>query len=238
MDAQTVDKLVALQETLKEIYELEKLNQQLPKNVNRLRREFEPKMQELEIVKEQIEKDKELNRQKELVLKELSDKKADIDARIKQIQTQKEFNALSNEKQFLLDQIDETENEMLTLQERIENTEKEIGELDSSYDEENVKIKSEEEKVKEKLEKNNSRIEILKKERENLIPGIDQRILKKFEQILQNKDGIGIVPIVNSSCQGCHMMVPPQVVNEVRKGNTLITCLNCSRILYVESNGS
>ncbi|MDD5756941.1 MAG: C4-type zinc ribbon domain-containing protein [bacterium] len=36
----------------------------------------------------------------------------------------------------------------------------------------------------------------------------------------------------NNSCGGCHMTLPPQVVNEVRKLDRLVLCESCSRILF------
>jgi RNase P subunit RPR2 len=36
----------------------------------------------------------------------------------------------------------------------------------------------------------------------------------------------------NGSCTACFMALRPQVMSEVRRGDEIITCDNCNRILY------
>ena len=61
---------------------------------------------------------------------------------------------------------------------------------------------------------------------------IDPRVLANYEKILDAKDGLAMVPIVEDTCGGCHMQLPPQVINEIRLKNEIIYCQICSRILY------
>ena len=64
--------------------------------------------------------------------------------------------------------------------------------------------------------------------------GISDEIYVKFSHIVKNKKGTGIVAIHGQVCQGCHMVLPVQFVNDVRLGNTTEYCPYCSRILYWE----
>jgi len=83
------------------------------------------------------------------------------------------------------------------------------------------------------LEKEKELKELEKKEN-NLTPGIDDSILFKFERIIKNKDGIGIVAVHGDVCQGCRMTLPVQFVNDVRLGEDFKFCPYCSRVLYYE----
>ena len=53
---------------------------------------------------------------------------------------------------------------------------------------------------------------------------------------IQNKksDGVALVKIEGGSCQGCNMVLPPQVISEVMIGATLHNCESCVRLLYYE----
>ena len=64
--------------------------------------------------------------------------------------------------------------------------------------------------------------------------GISDEIYAKFSNIVKNKKGKGIVAIHGQVCQGCHMVLPVQFVNDVRLGNSTEYCPYCSRILYWE----
>ena len=56
--------------------------------------------------------------------------------------------------------------------------------------------------------------------------------LKRYTMLLTKRDGLAVVPINGSVCQGCFMSLPPQQVNEVRKADKLNLCPTCQRILY------
>jgi len=43
-----------------------------------------------------------------------------------------------------------------------------------------------------------------------------------------------VVPIRSEQCSGCHMKVSQNLINEVRRGQKLMTCESCSRIVYLE----
>ncbi len=64
--------------------------------------------------------------------------------------------------------------------------------------------------------------------------GIDKDVLFKFERIIRNKQGLGIVPVKGYVCTGCYMILPAQFVNEVHSGNRIIFCPYCSRVLYFQ----
>lgn len=72
------------------------------------------------------------------------------------------------------------------------------------------------------------------KEKDQVSKGLDEEIIYKFEKIVKNKEGIGIVSVKNNVCMGCNMLLPPQFVNDVRREEKLIFCPNCSRILYYQ----
>jgi predicted nucleic acid-binding Zn-ribbon protein len=69
-----------------------------------------------------------------------------------------------------------------------------------------------------------------------LTPDLDSEVLFKFERIIRNKMGRGIVAIKGNVCMGCHMILPAQFANMVRLGEEIVFCPYCSRILYYEES--
>jgi predicted nucleic acid-binding Zn-ribbon protein len=61
-------------------------------------------------------------------------------------------------------------------------------------------------------------------------------VLFKFERIIRNKMGRGIVAIKGGVCMGCHMILPAQFANVVRQGKEIVFCPYCSRILFYEES--
>ena len=64
------------------------------------------------------------------------------------------------------------------------------------------------------------------------MPNVEARLLKQYERILKGLEGLALVPVVHNSCGGCHMELPPQVVNETQLHDKWIVCESCARILY------
>ena len=70
-------------------------------------------------------------------------------------------------------------------------------------------------------------------ERDAVAAALDAELLDIFKrQLMKQGDGIAIVEVKNAICQGCHMNIPPQMYNELHRGNSLKYCPSCERVIY------
>lgn len=104
--------------------------------------------------------------------------------------------------------------------------------LKNEVEEEKAKIDGILEEKKAAIASLESQCDDLRKE------GVSDEIYAKFSKIVKNKNGLGITPIVQGQvCSGCHMILPMQFVNDVRRGtNVTEYCPYCSRILYYQED--
>lgn len=70
-------------------------------------------------------------------------------------------------------------------------------------------------------------------EREKFTSQVDRRTLSMYDRVRPARNGLGIVPATGGRCQGCNMVVPPQLFNQICKGVAVHCCPSCHRILYV-----
>lgn len=82
----------------------------------------------------------------------------------------------------------------------------------------------------------NDRIKVLESQRHQRLVGVDQNILTRYEQLLNHKSGVAIVPVRGNTCGGCFMNVTNQMINMIKMHEQLIECEICSRVLYVEDD--
>jgi uncharacterized protein len=150
------------------------------------------------------------------------------------ISTQREYEALNKEIR------DATDREH-SFRKDLQREERSLAEIEESLrrDESMIQLQESEIAVKgAKIngEKDQKLAEIvrLKTSEEKSSDGIDKDVLFKFERIIRNKQGLGIVPVKGYVCTGCYMILPAQFVNEVRSGNRIIFCPYCSRVLYYQ----
>ncbi len=75
---------------------------------------------------------------------------------------------------------------------------------------------------------------LLADEREDLARDISERVLRTYERMRESRlRSSAVVPVINSVCQGCYMVVTKSVVMELKKGGELVLCEHCGRILFL-----
>jgi len=77
------------------------------------------------------------------------------------------------------------------------------------------------------------RLATARKEREELFANLPKQMSGLYARIRARiRDGVAVAEARNRSCTACFMSLRPQVMAEIRRGEEVITCDNCGRILY------
>jgi predicted nucleic acid-binding Zn-ribbon protein len=153
----------------------------------------------------------------------------------KDITTEKEMKALSleediakekmtfaNEEIERLQGINETKTALLD-----EATEK-VNTLTAQFDEVNKEVSAE----KAEIEKSKGELFV---KREELSRNIEQKVLSFYEKIRIWAGNTAVVPVKKQACYGCYMKLNDKTYSEVIKGDEIVNCPHCGRILYIET---
>jgi predicted nucleic acid-binding Zn-ribbon protein len=62
--------------------------------------------------------------------------------------------------------------------------------------------------------------------------------LKLFEHVSKQRKGLAVAEARDGGCTVCHVRMRPQMFNEVRRGENLVQCESCLRILYFVPQGA
>jgi uncharacterized protein len=68
-------------------------------------------------------------------------------------------------------------------------------------------------------------------ERATLVVRLPAGTRTRYERIRASKDGRAVVPIQKGACGGCYRGQPPQMLQEARRGDRLLVCDGCGRLL-------
>ena len=60
----------------------------------------------------------------------------------------------------------------------------------------------------------------------------------RYERIRTSRDGRAVMPIQKGACGGCYRAQPPQMLQEARRGDRLLFCDGCGRILIWPPDGA
>ena len=76
------------------------------------------------------------------------------------------------------------------------------------------------------------RLEQLAVQRKEACKVLPPPILSRYEFIRSRLANPVIVSVDLGVCSGCHISIPPQAYIELQKGNQILSCPNCQRLIY------
>jgi len=162
-----------------------------------------------------------------------SDNIARSEVRLKDIKTQKEYQAVSKEISAAKKIIAELEEQSLQKVIRIDELKAEIETVQENLKllEENTASQTSE--IQGKIEKLEASIGVDMAEREMMVKSLHPSLLNRYTKLREKRQGLAVVEARNGSCLGCNMNLPPQVYNNLFHAEDLIACPHCQRLLFL-----
>ncbi len=167
-------------------------------------------------------------------ISEFSAKIKELSKKSGTVKTEKEANALKIEEDIAKEQLDAANDEIVRLDKILENKE--------LFKKELLEEKSKEERNLDEIKVSiSSQMDDLEKERMNvyakktkLVAEMNQKVLSFYEKIRKWAKNTAVVPVKKQACYGCFMKIYDKTYLSVIKGEEIITCPHCGRILYKE----
>ncbi len=224
--------LIALQNCDRRIEETSKKRDECPIRMASLDNEVrkaEASMNELE---EKLEAVKKERRQVERDIEDLEARKKKSQAKLSSVSTNKEYRAALKE----IEELDRNrslfEDKALELMEQVEQLEGEIGAAAKGLEELKKRTEADKRAIQQEMKNLDECLDDLVKEREQLCAKVDRELLSRYNMLRERRGGLAVSPVICGVCQTCHMGIPPQKFNELIRGDSLMSCPNCQRIIY------
>ncbi|MDC7126027.1 MAG: C4-type zinc ribbon domain-containing protein [Spirochaetales bacterium] len=234
MNQDIFEKLKELQDILSKKYEIEREIKEIPKAMV-TKKELLTRLKKIYIEKnEKVENTKKRISNLRTKLAEAEALREKYEKQMDEIKTQREYEVLDKEIKDATESEQEYRKDILKFEKDLEEYKYMLERDENLIKQQEEELSTEEENIK---NESNSKFDMLKEleeQEKQTTPDLDEEILFKFERIIKSKSGVGIVPVKNAVCTGCHMVLPAQFVNEVRKGEDILFCPYCSRILFFE----
>jgi predicted nucleic acid-binding Zn-ribbon protein len=158
-----------------------------------------------------------------------------VEARLPEIQTQKEYVAVLKEIDQAKKANKEIEDRVLAKQQEIESLE---ADLKEKRDElaavvENADARRSE--LDKLIEKSDKGLAQKRSVRESVAGEVPPALLRKYQTLFKRRAGLAVALASNGACLGCNMQLPPQQFNSLFRQTDLQSCPHCNRLLYVEA---
>jgi len=174
---------------------------------------------------------KQKEKENDLASKEETIKKCQT--QLYQIKTNKEYKAMQQEIKGYEADKSALEDEIIAVLDEVEEKKKDIEKEKTLLKEKEKKLNAEKERCNKELKEIEAELGSLNAQRAEQASKVDKNMLGKYERILKGKEGLAMVPVREDSCGGCHLNLPPQVINEIQMKKDLVFCESCARILYI-----
>jgi len=156
------------------------------------------------------------------------------DRNLKHAQNQKEYETAMREMDALQKQIAAFETQIIEKMAAVEEVEKELESRADEINSLDAKRGDALNTFDTEVGRDKNDLDTLSKKREEVFVTLPTQLASVYNRLAQrSRDGIAVAEVVNGSCSACFMSLRPQMQVEVKRGDQIITCESCTRILYI-----
>jgi predicted nucleic acid-binding Zn-ribbon protein len=225
-----LDLLIEIQLADDELKDTESAIQHIPEKIEVLEKEIEEVKHSLNERQQRVQDIRTDYKMKEGDIAENESKIKKLSTQTFAVKTNEEYRAIINEIEFLKTENKKIEDAMIGLLEEDETLKKSLRKAESET-EEYVGIR------KDKLAALHAEQESLSRKLDTVRAKFDTMFAKLPEETknlyrkIKTVRGNAVSLISDQICTGCSSILTPQIVNELKKRNKILTCDNCGRIL-------
>ena len=146
--------------------------------------------------------------------------------------TNDQFRAFQHEIGFAEDEVRKAEDRILDLMSQSEPLEANVRAAEASLAAEKKQVESEKAEARRRTEIDKGEIAKLLEERKKLVATLPKDIYTVYERKRKKFHALVVAEGTDGTCSACHITLRPQFVQDLRKGDELMTCESCGRLLY------
>ena len=228
-----LQKLIALQNLDSTIRKLEKDQQAIPERRAEIEREFDQRAFEIRALETRRDEAKHTRARLENEVVEQRGRVERAERNLMSSKKQEEYTAAIREADSARKQISALETQILEQLETLEQAEAALNEradeIASLNSDREARLKA----FDDETGTIGERLTVARKERDEVFANLPKQLSGMYARIKARiRDGVAVAEARNRSCTACFMSLRPQVMAEIRRGEEVLTCDNCGRILY------
>lgn len=230
-----LQQLIALQELDIKIQQLAEKLAAVPIERERIEQDF--KNFAAEYHRSQELRDQALERRKslELELKVTQEKLEKYKQDLMKVRNEKEYGTVLREIDSSRKYVSQLETQILEAIEEAETLEKQLQEMTPDIATKRSEINAQLDAFSEEMEAAAEESKRYTSERHSLAVQVKSSLLKTYDRVAKLRKGVALTEARDYACTACRMSIRPQVFSDVRRGEKIIQCDSCGRILYFQA---
>jgi hypothetical protein len=204
----------------------------LPKHIAEIEKKLESGQRRLEHDRAALAGNQKERKRLEGEIQASEQKISKLKSQMMEAKTNDQYRAFQHEIDFCGQEIRKFEDRILELMTESEPLEKAVKAAEGSLAGEKKEVEAEKDKAHERTAVDQKEIDALAGERTGIVAAMTPRIASEYERIRKGRAGVAIAEVVRGRCSKCNMQVRPQFLQELKRGDSVMVCESCKRMLY------
>jgi uncharacterized protein len=150
-----------------------------------------------------------------------------------EVKTNKEYLAMQHEISMAQDGVRTFEDKILEVMMAADDLDGEIKAAEKALAEEKTKVSEERSTRQQQATRMEAEIGELTGARAKVVSELSREAVALFDHVSRARKGHAMTEARDGHCTTCHVRLRPQILNDVRRGDRLVQCESCTRILYI-----
>jgi predicted nucleic acid-binding Zn-ribbon protein len=146
--------------------------------------------------------------------------------------TNEQYRAFQNEIAYCEQEIRKAEDKILDLMGASEPLEANVKKAEAALKKEKEDVEAEKKQARERTAADQRDVESARRDREEVTRQVQPTLLRLYEKVRKKWHGHAIAEVQEGRCTGCQITLRPQHFQDLRRGDSVLTCESCGRIIF------
>ncbi|HEY1240411.1 MAG TPA: C4-type zinc ribbon domain-containing protein [Bryobacteraceae bacterium] len=224
--------VIRLQEIDNRLAELTREISALPKHIAEIEKKLVSHERKLEADKAALAANQKERKKCEGDIQVQEQKISKLKDQMLQAKTNEQYRAFQHEIEFCEKEIRKLEDRILELMGESEPLDKNVKAAEGALKAERTEVEAEKQQARERTAVDQKAADELHQERTKIVAEVTASTYQLYERVRKGRRGIAVAEAVNGRCSACQMSLRPQFAQELKRGDTIMSCESCQRILY------
>jgi hypothetical protein len=223
---------VRLQEIDNRIAELTREVSSLPRHIAEIERKLESHERKLEADRAAVSANQKERKSLDGDIQIQQQKISKLKDQMLQAKTNEQYRAFQHEIEYCEKEIRRCEDRTLDLMGESEPLERNVKAAETALKQEKAQVETEKQQTRERTAVDQGELDQLTTERRGIASQINPTVLAAYERVRKLRGGVAVAEAVDGRCSKCHMALRLQFFQDLKRGQQIMHCESCSRILY------
>jgi hypothetical protein len=204
----------------------------LPKHIAEIEKKLEGHQRRLEHDRAATAANQKDRKRLEGEIQAADQKISKLKTQMMEAKTNEQYRAFQHEIDFCQQEIRRHEDRILDLMSESDPLEKAVKTAEAALATEKKQVEDEKSTARERTAADQKEIDTLAQERRKILSEMDPKIASEYERIRKGRAGVAIAEVLKGRCSKCNILLRPQFLQELKRGDSVMVCESCRRMLY------